>query len=79
MFMFCFGVLWFLIIPKWLINDSGHIAILVGTFLLGLPTNRPKVDTRTPYLLQKHIETYKKIWKHVIKHTSVYKYGNIEL
>ena len=43
---------WVLIIPKWLTNDSGHIAILFGTFSK-VPKKLPHIDPQAPYLLQK--------------------------
>ena len=57
--------LWDSIIPKLLMFTSGHIAILVGTFW-ELPKNRPNMDPRSLYLLQKYLKQYKKTWKHFI-------------
>ena len=52
-----------LIIPKWLINDSGWIAILFGT-----SKNVTKYGPRAPYLLQKHFNKYKKNMETCYKH-----------
>ena len=54
MFFWCFLVYGFLgvfIIPKWLINDFGHIPILFGSFL-ELPNKSPNLDLSTPLFIK---------------------------
>ena len=60
---------WFwgvLIIPKWLIHDSGHIPIFLGTFL-ELPKNRPNMDLWSLSYYRKGFNEYQKIWKDLIE------------
>ena len=64
-FLYCFlGSLWVLSIPKWLINDSGPIAILF-IWILELSKihkkKRPSLDLWTPYLLQTYFQKYDKM------------------
>ena len=62
----------FLIIPKFLIQASGHIPILFGTFLK-LPKFRRNLDPRALYLSPKYVMKYKKcqiLLKHLIFHIS---------
>ena len=49
-FLFLGGLLWFLIIPKWLIKAWGHIPICFWTFW-ELSKNRQNMDPRTSYVL----------------------------
>ena len=56
-------VLWVLIIPKWLIKASGHIAILFGSFL-ELPKNH-QIWSLAPFLITK---TLQQIQKQKAKH-----------
>ena len=55
------GFLGVLIIPKWLIVDSQTDC---NTFWKIFGTSN--MDPRTPYLLQKYFNEYKKIWKYVV-------------
>ena len=56
-----------LIIPKWLITDSGSIAILFGWFLEP-PKTRPNLDPRTLYLSPKPFKKYKKHYGDILEH-----------
>ena len=68
MVLYCFlGVL---IIPKWLINDSWHIAILFGSFLKR-SKNLSNIDLSTPFLhrnTSKLQENYGNICKIITQH-----------
>ena len=70
---FCLS-LWVLIMPKWLIHDSGRIAICFGhVWNFQMWTN---IDPRTPWILQKYfndIRTDERVLKHIVFH----KAGNL--
>ena len=70
MFLFLFGFfkylkgfLWVLVIPKWLIQASGWIAIFVEN-LWSFHT-KTKRDPQTPHLLQNYFQKHEKLLKHL--------------
>ncbi len=66
-----------LIIPKGLINGSGWIAILFGSFL-DPPKMRPNIDP-VPYLLPKYFNEYNKIMETLSKHICFVNLGTSHL
>ena len=74
--MACYGFFADLIIPKWLINDPGHIPILFGS-LLELPKCSPNLAPYTPYKLfitkilqtiQEHIKAFLNVFFFISQH-----------